>query len=256
MPTVSVPTMREMARKQRVVGRRDPDRDDHEGREHGLRDEELGHALDVPEDPPPLGDHARDRREVAVDEHDVGDGLRHLGARALRDREVRRLQRGHVVDAVTHHRHVAPALGGATRRRDACLPARSVRPPTSDVTTRSSSASAAGSVVAVERRPALPECRRRSRSSRRFGQHRPRARRSRLPCSTRYATVSLVSRRSSSASTARPSVRSERRAVVRIVRKVSDRDPEADDPPTRPPGGPPTAPASSPSGKSSGAPST
>ena len=73
---------REVTREQRILDGRDPDRDDQERREHRLRDEELRHALDVAEDPAALGDHRRDRREVAVDEHDVGDGLRHLRARS------------------------------------------------------------------------------------------------------------------------------------------------------------------------------
>ena len=100
---------REVPWQQRVLDRRDPDRHDQEGGKHGLRDEELGHALDVPEDPAALGDHAGNRGEVAVDEHDVGDRRGHLRARALRDREARRLQRRHIVDAVSHHRHVTAA---------------------------------------------------------------------------------------------------------------------------------------------------
>jgi hypothetical protein len=48
------------------------------------------------------------RPEVALDEDDVGDRPRHLRARALADRETRRLQRRHVVHTVTDHGHVAP----------------------------------------------------------------------------------------------------------------------------------------------------
>ena len=65
--------------------------------------------------------------EVAVDEDDVGDRLRHLRAGPLGDREARRLQRRHVVDAVADHRHVAAAPRGAPRRPAACPPARSAR---------------------------------------------------------------------------------------------------------------------------------
>ena len=46
--------------------------------------------------------------EVAVDEHHVGDRLRHLRAGALGDREPRCLQGRHVVDSVADHRDVAP----------------------------------------------------------------------------------------------------------------------------------------------------
>ena len=44
-------------------------------------------------------------------EHEIGDRARHLRARALRDREPRLLERGHVVHAVADHRHVAPVGG-------------------------------------------------------------------------------------------------------------------------------------------------
>ena len=172
---------REVTRQQRVVDRGDPDRDDHERREHRLGDEELRHPLDVAEDPATLGDHRRDRREVAVDEHDVGDGLRHLRARALRDREARRLQRGHVVDAVADHRHVAPVA--AQRLDDAALPLRRDAPDDRERRARAgrarrrSSGSAAPSSGGLERRDAGV---RRDRAHRR-GRRRRRGRRSRRP---------------------------------------------------------------------------
>ena len=198
---------REVARQQRVLGRRDPDRDDQERGEDRLRDEELRHPLDVAEDPPALGDHRRDRREVAVDEHDVGDGLRHLRARALRDREARRLQRGHVVDAVADHRHVAAAA--AQRLDDAALALG--RDPPDDRERRGergrAPTSPLGQLAAVERRLASRDARvARDRAHRRGAS--PESTTISTPCSTRNATVSRVSGRSSSASTARPSGRS------------------------------------------------
>ena len=102
---------RELARKQWVGRGRQPDRQDEEAGERRLRHEQLRDALDVPQDLPALGDHRRHRGEVVLDEHDVRHGARHLGAGALRDREVRRLERRHVVDAVAHHRDVR--AGGA-----------------------------------------------------------------------------------------------------------------------------------------------
>ena len=46
--------------------------------------------------------------EAALDQHEVGDRARHLGAAALGDRQARRLQRRDVVDAVADHADVAP----------------------------------------------------------------------------------------------------------------------------------------------------
>ena len=47
-----------MARQERIGSRRDADREDEDGGERRLRDEELRHPPDVAEDRPPLGDHA------------------------------------------------------------------------------------------------------------------------------------------------------------------------------------------------------
>ncbi len=101
----------QVARQQRVLGRGQSDREDQECGERGLGDEELGHALQVTQHLPALGDHRRDRPEVAAHEHDVGDAARDLGAAALRDGESRGLERGDVVDAVADHRDVAPVRG-------------------------------------------------------------------------------------------------------------------------------------------------
>ncbi len=46
-------------------------------------------------------------RELVLEQDDVGDPLRHLGARAHRHRHPRLLQRRHVVDPVADHRRVA-----------------------------------------------------------------------------------------------------------------------------------------------------
>ena len=109
-----------MAREHRVFLFGDPDRQDQEGGERRLRDEQLGHPLEVAEHLAALGDHRRHSCEIAANEHDVGDALRHLRAGALRDREPRLLQRGYVVDAVADHRHVVARLG--QRLDDPLLP--------------------------------------------------------------------------------------------------------------------------------------
>ncbi len=111
---------RQVAREERVRERGQPDREDEEGRERRLGHEELGHALEVPQDLPPLPHHRRHRGELSADEHEVGDALGDLRARPLGDREPRRLQRRDVVDAVPDHRHVAAR--GRERLDDALLP--------------------------------------------------------------------------------------------------------------------------------------
>ena len=192
MPTVSGADERQVAGKQRVVGGGDPDRDDHECREDRLRDEELRHPLDVAKDPAALGDHRRDRREVAVDEHDVGDGLGHLRARALRDREARRLQRRDVVDPVPDHRHVAPVA--AERLDDAPLSLR--RDAAHDRQRRARAGRALHRSPGAPRRRAAarePGCRRPSRSSPPSRAASPERTTISTPCSRRNAIVSRVS---------------------------------------------------------------
>ena len=83
---------------------------EHRG-EHRLGHEQLRDALDVAQDLAALGHHPGHDGEVVADEHEVGDRARHLRPRALRDREARLLERGHVVDPVADHRHVAAGVG-------------------------------------------------------------------------------------------------------------------------------------------------
>ena len=77
---------RELAREERVGAAADADGQDQHRGEHRLRDEQLGDALDVAQDLATLLDRGGDRREAEADEHDVGDALRDLAARAERDR--------------------------------------------------------------------------------------------------------------------------------------------------------------------------
>ena len=100
---------RQLSRQERIGAAGHADRQDQHRREHRLRDEQLGHAPDVAQDLATLLDGGRDRGEVEPDQHEVGDALGDLAARAERDRHLRRLQRGHVVDAVADHRD-APAV--------------------------------------------------------------------------------------------------------------------------------------------------
>jgi hypothetical protein len=67
----------------------------------------------------PWAHELRHRREVAPDEHEVGDALGDLRPAALRDRQPRGLQRRHVVDAVADHRDVTAGI--AQRLDDAAL---------------------------------------------------------------------------------------------------------------------------------------
>ena len=243
-----------MAGKQRVVGRGDPDRDDHECGEDRFGDEELRHPLDVAEDPAALGDHRRDRGKVAVDEHDVGDGLGHLRSRALRDREARRLQRRDVVDAIPDHRHVTAVT--AQRLDDPPLSLR--RDATHDRQRGREAGRARASPAGAPRRRAAarePGCRRPSRSSPRSSRRRRRGRRPRRPARADTRSSPRVSGRNSSARIASPSVRSADGPASGSAGKDRSLIPK---PTTRRPASwfaAATA-ASSPSGKSSGAPST
>jgi hypothetical protein len=84
-------------------GRADRHRDDR--RIHGLGDEQPRDPLDVGDDPAPLSQHRRDRRERPVEQHHPGDRAAGLAARAHRDAEIGLFERLHVVDAVAGHRH-------------------------------------------------------------------------------------------------------------------------------------------------------
>ena len=94
---------RELARQEREGAASDADREDEQRGEHGLRDEQLGHALDVAQDLAPLLDREGDRLEALGHEHDVGDALRELAARAECDGDIALLEGGDVVDAVADH---------------------------------------------------------------------------------------------------------------------------------------------------------
>ncbi len=117
------PRLGARARKEGIGDRCQAHREDQEAGEDRLRNEELGDALDVPQDLAPLRDHRRDGRELASDEDDVGDGAGHLRPAALSDRQLRRLEGRHVVDPVTDHRHVAARI--PERLDDPSLPIRS-----------------------------------------------------------------------------------------------------------------------------------
>ena len=108
---------REVDRLQRVVEGDHPDEDRQDHRVHGLGQEQAGDALDVVDHPPALGDHRGQRREVGVEQHQLGDATGRLAAGGHRHAAVGVLQGEHVVDAVAGHRHGVPAvLQGADHR--------------------------------------------------------------------------------------------------------------------------------------------
>jgi hypothetical protein len=110
-----------MARQQRVGAGAGADREDQERSEGRLGDVQLRHALQVAQRAPAFGDELRHGGEVAGDQHQVGHAARHLRAAALGDRQARALHRGHVVDAIADHRHVAPLLGERLHDRPLAL---------------------------------------------------------------------------------------------------------------------------------------
>ena len=180
-----------MPRQERIRLRRQADREHEERRERRLRDEELRDALEVAQHLAALGDERRHAREVAADEHEVGHGARHLRAGALRDRESRRLERGHVVDAVADHRDVA-AVGGE-RLDDALLALRrdaADHRVLVDAAAAATPRRAAGRCRPPARRRRCPRPRRRPRPS---PAGRPRGRRCARPATRRNATVSRAS---------------------------------------------------------------
>ena len=109
-----------------------------------------------------IGGHGR---EVARDEHEVGDAARHLRAAALRDRQPGRLQRRDVVDAVADHRDVAARRRAAPRRRALVLAARSGR-------RRVARAASAPQLAARRRAARRPSTARADRRCRRRGDRR------------------------------------------------------------------------------------
>ena len=62
----------------------------------------------IPDQPPPLGDHRRQRRELAVEQHQLGHSSAGRGAGAHRDADIAVLEREHVVDAIAGHGDDAP----------------------------------------------------------------------------------------------------------------------------------------------------
>jgi hypothetical protein len=78
---------------------------------------DVGHDLaQVVEDAPAHAHTAHDAAEVLVQQHQARSLARHVGAaHAHGDADVRGLQRGRVVDAVTRHRHVSPLPGRLAR---------------------------------------------------------------------------------------------------------------------------------------------
>ena len=202
----------------------------------------------------PSATQRRNAREVAAHEHEVGDAARHLRAAALRDREPRRLERRHVVDAVADHRDVAAAPPSAPRRRASCPPARCGRSPRAPSSRRRSAAVVAGRSRAVERRPVDVDADvggdggdgRRAGRRRAPGCGRP------APGGTRPSRARR--RAAARARTTRPSgsSSSDGASASSRPRAVPKRDDAASGGVLRRP----PSPASSPSGKSSGAPST
>ena len=142
--------------------------------------------------------------EVVADEHEVGDRPRHLRSRALRDREASLLERGHVVDAVADHRHVAP--GRRQRVDDRAL---AVRRDAADGRRRQDRLAQRLRLgrAAPRRRARAPirARRRRARSHPTVAGASPERTFSSTSCSAKKATVSDAFGRSRSASTTRPS---------------------------------------------------
>ena len=67
---------REVAGEERVLPAGDHHRDREERRVHGLGHEEVRRPLDVGDHPPAFGDDAGQRRELAVEQHELRDGTR------------------------------------------------------------------------------------------------------------------------------------------------------------------------------------
>ena len=86
-----------------------PDEHRQQHRVHRLGEEQVGDPFDVADHPPALADDVRQRGELVVQQHDLGDRARRRAARAHRHADVGVLERQHVVDAVAGHRHGVPA---------------------------------------------------------------------------------------------------------------------------------------------------
>ena len=94
----------------------------------------------------PSATASRQARELVLEQDDVGDPLRHLGARAHRHRQPRLLQRRHVVDAVADHRRVAAGVAAAPRPAPSSARARSGRRSCSRCAASASSSGSLGQV--------------------------------------------------------------------------------------------------------------
>ena len=97
--------VRERGRVEQV--RAEPEQADDEGERHRvdrLREEQVSDAFDVADDAAALGDDVRQRRELVVEQDDLGDGACRVAAGAHGDADVRVLEGEDVVDAVTGHR--------------------------------------------------------------------------------------------------------------------------------------------------------
>ena len=95
----------ELTRQKRKRDPLDPDDGGQQDRIHRFRNEEVGHPLDVVDDPPPLSQDLRQRRELIVEQHElrytptrcapVPHGYSHVGV----------LQCQHIVNSVPGHGH-------------------------------------------------------------------------------------------------------------------------------------------------------
>ena len=108
---------RELARQEREGEVEDRREQDQEAGVDRLGQIEAPEAVDVAGDPAPLGDRARQHRELVAQQDDVGDALGDLAPGAHRDGEPRLLERRDVVDAVADHRREPAALGERADQR-------------------------------------------------------------------------------------------------------------------------------------------
>ena len=94
---------RQLSRIKRIRHRENSDNECEHGGIDGLRDEQVGDALNVGDDSPTFSEDRRNGRELTVQEDDVGNRSACLAAGSHRDPDVRSLQGGNVVDPVPGH---------------------------------------------------------------------------------------------------------------------------------------------------------